>query len=318
MRKTALLLLVPMAACGEDKKDGPKFTQRMFDESITQAMTAFEEVEEETWEARDLDFASCPVDPAPDGSFCTFQAQIIDFQEDEFQVQLGGTTVKVFPSNRIQDLDVTCASVTEDCPTTQPVCWEDEADAAGRLDVPCIPCNTRFAVWAYKKSTVAPVTKKAVEFDRWVDNESEVEDVFTISNKTYDLIPGIVGFDPDPNLGIVAGQAQDCAGNTIGNLATNVDRGLLTEPSNPEFAGDDVIYGVGTFYFVNNFPQKNQTVTSEDGLWSFVNVPPGEITVFGSGRRADNSPVEQNVGRVTLAAFPDTIAIGDLWIEASK
>ena len=91
----------------------------------------------------------------------------------------------------------------------------------------------------------------------------------------------------------------------IKNLHANVEPGDLEAPLTEDFCGEDPIYGAGTFYFVENFPQKEQTLTSEDGLWAFVNVAPGQVTVFGSGRQ-----VLGNVSRVLLedqtgARFPE-------------
>jgi hypothetical protein len=318
MRVVALLLGLMLAACGTDGgKDGPLYQQRLFDGTVTAALSAYAEVTEDNFEVRALDLSSCQPDLAPDGSFCTLQAQVQDFEEDSFLAQLGGTTVKVFPSNRIDDLTIACAAPAsaQACPAAPPTCYQGNADANGRLDFPCIPCNSRHAVWTYKESAITPVTKKAVEFDRWLDAGDGVQGVYTISVATYSLIPGIAGYQPNPALGIVAGEANDCGNSSIANLAANVDRGDLTAPITEEFAGDDPVYGVGTFYFVNETPQKNQTVTSRDGLWAFVNVPPSRITVFVSGRRTDGGPVEHNLGRVSLSAFPDTITIGDLRVR---
>ncbi|MBI5508804.1 MAG: hypothetical protein HY903_08635 [Deltaproteobacteria bacterium] len=320
MRYVALLLVLAVAGCGGSSHDadggGPRFTQHPFDDAITAAPAAYQEVNE-VWESRDLDFTSCVADPTPDGTTCNFQAQVIDFEKDTFLTQLGGTTVKVFLNNQIDDLNVVCApaGAAGSCLATLPTCFEADADASGLVSFPCMPCNARFAVWTYKKSSVTPVTKRAAEFNRIVTATSGIEEVFTISVSTYGLIPGIVGFQPDPALGIVAGKARDCADHSLSNVGVNVDKGTLAAPVNECFCGDDPIYGVGTFYFIDNFPQKQQSVTSEDGLWAFVNVPPGPVTVFGSARRADGQPVTMNVGRSHVTALADTIAIGDLMIE---
>ncbi len=318
MRKGSWMVLVVLAGCGGEgsKDEGPAFRQRGYDDAISAAMTAYREVADDTWEARAIDHDSCVADPAPDGNFCPLSVQVVDFEESRFLVELGGTTVKVFPANRIDDINAACVApgTVGACGATPPVCFVGTADAQGRIDFPCLPCNTRYAAWTYKESMI-PVTKKAAEFHRWIDATTGVEDVFTISVKTYNLIPGIVGFQPDPALGIVAGEANDCGRHSLENVAVNIERGRLSEPISADFSGDDPIYGVGTFYFVNEFPQKQQSLTSPDGLWAFVNVPPAEVTVFASGRRSAGGAIEENVGRVTFTALPDTITIGDLLVE---
>ena len=45
-------------------------------------------------------------------------------------------------------------------------------------------------------------------------------------------------------------------------------------------------------------------------------MPPDQVTVFGSGRRTAGGDVDENIGRVHLTSFPDTITFTTMYIEA--
>ncbi|MEE8409357.1 MAG: hypothetical protein V3T05_07115 [Myxococcota bacterium] len=312
MRRIALLCLVPLLGCGGPDED--PLCQTPYDEATTTEVTAYEEVADETWEARPIDFANCVADPAPTGADCTLPVQVIDFKESAFKTELGGTTVKVFLNNTVADLNATCES--HDSTVSGAVCYEGHVEDNGQLEFLTIPCNTRVVVWANKTSSSILVTKAAIEFHHWVDDGMSTLKVQTISAATYGLIPGILGFAPNTELGIVAGKARDCADNSIANVHTHIAPGHADEPPTSDFCGDDPIYGVGTFYFVNSLPSKGQMTTSEDGIWSFANVPPGPVTIFAQGRRADGGAVVPEIGKAKVWAFADTITISDLNIQA--
>src|SRR5207247_514776 len=123
---------------------------------------------------------------------------------------------------------------------------------------------TYVAVWANKESTVSPVTKPAAQYDFAVlENDASVRKILTISIQTYNLIPGIVGYAPAPELGIVAGKIRDCSNNGISGVNANIVAGQVDTPP-ADFCGSESIYRVGTFYFVNEFPTKTQVSTSRD------------------------------------------------------
>ena len=314
--KTALLvgLLGLLWSCGETADSGDNKTCQKSGETA-EALQPYEEVADKLWEERDVDFDSCTEDDAPDGELCTFQGQVIDFEDDKFLPVLAGTTVRLFLSNQIDDLDVTCDALGSEY-STSTVCYEGQADSSGRIDVPNVPCNTRVAIWTYKEDPVTPVTKAAVEYNQWVSSADRIYDVLTISIKTYNILPGLASYPLDPSLGIVAGKIRDCPDRGVANVAVNLEPGLLAEPLTGDFCGDDVYYRIGTFYFVDQLPKAEQEVTSEDGLFAFVNVPVGQATVFASGVRAEGGEQMSNIGRSEVISLADTITVRDVWLDA--
>lgn len=317
MRKLALLCLVPLLSCGDSDNGGSgddPLCQMPFDEATTTQITSYEEVADKTWEARPIDFATCVADPDPTGTDCMFPVQVVDFEEGNFLAPLIDTTVKVFLNNTVADLGATCE--VADSTVSGAVCYEGTVNGTGRLDFLTIPCNTRVAVWAHKLSGDIPATKAAVEFHHWIFDTMGTREVQTISLKTYGLIPGLLGYAPNIELAIVAGKARDCIDNGIANVHAHIAPGHVDVPPAADFCGDEPIYGAGTFYFVDNFPTKTQLATSEDGLWAFANVSPGAVTIFAQGRRADGGAIEPEIGKAQVWAFPDTITISDLNIQA--
>lgn len=305
-----------LASCGKDEKNFRDEESCQAFDNNSAAMSAYVEVANNVYDPATANFAlGCEDLPTPDGSLCTYQLQVKDFQEDEFLPVLAGTTVKVFPSNTIDDLSVPC--VAPDSTEPNPVCYEGTADATGRIDFPMIQCNTRVAVWAYKSSTTAPVTKRAAEFNRAVVPGQGIEDALTISNSTYNLIPGIVGFAPDPTMGIVGGKLHDCSDHGLQNVNVNIESGSIAAPTNARFCGSAPMYRVGTFYFdaASSLPTKELKTSSENGVFAFVNVPPGVATVFAAAKRDSTSGISHNIGRVHLVSLPDTIVIADVLVE---
>ncbi|MDP7039257.1 MAG: hypothetical protein QGI45_08870 [Myxococcota bacterium] len=314
--KTGLFVgfLVLLLSCGETTSSDDNKTCQKSGET-TEVLQPYKEVADKLWEERDVDFDSCSEDAAADGELCTFQGQIIDFEDDKFLPVLAGTTARLFLSNQIDDLDVTCDALGSEY-STSTICYEGQADSSGRIDVPNVPCNTRVAIWTYKEDPITPVTKGAVEYNHWVADEDKIYDVLTISIKTYNILPGLASYPLDPSLGIVAGKVRDCPDRGVANVAVNLEPGLLAEPLSADFCGDDVYYRIGTFYFVDQLPKAEQEVTSEDGLFAFVNVPVGQATVFASGVRAEGGEQISNIGRSEVISLADTITVRDVWLDA--
>lgn len=324
MRKEKTVLfagvLIVAAGCGgggggDGGSDGGDC--QFFDDTVTDAIEAWTDIPEEGGTVTAVDLASCTPDNSTTDA-CPFNGQVIDFQEDEWLPSgvLGGTTVVIFVDNRIDDPSVladiaaNCAAADDDT-AVDPTCYWAAANTAGQVSFPYIHCETRFAIWAHKFSTIAPPTKPAVEFNRISKTGDGIQTVLTISQSTYELVPGIVGFTPDPTLGIVAGKVADCADNGVANVSTHIIDGHTSEAPE-DFCGDAVINRVGTFYFRDNFPADDQTVTSEDGLWAFANVPPGNITIFGFDNEGGTRHL---IGHVELVSLPDTITIADLLLD---
>jgi hypothetical protein len=303
---SSALTLGLIANCGDSEEVADQCQD--FDTTQVAAPKAYKEEGENNWVETTYDFESC-TEAVASNEICPFEGQVIDFQEDEWLDTgvLGGTTVKLFPANKIEDIDATCVSY--DSTDADVICYEAVASETGRVDFPNVKCNTPFALWANKIATFAPPTKPAVEFDRVVRPTSTgLQDVMTISTKTYNLVPGIVGFSPDATLGLVAGKAQDCAAVGVAGIAAHIASEHLTVAP-ASFCGAESIHRVGTFYFKDNFPANGETDTSEDGLWALANVPVGNATVFGF---SNTQGTKTQVGYTQGVSLADTITIVDL------
>ncbi len=100
----------------------------------------------------------------------------------------------------------------------------------------------------------------------------------SVSDTTYQLIPGILGVTIQPGSSIIAGTAYDCgrdpeqasddpAGKIEGVQVVVIDR------------DGNIPDTLGVNYFIEDFPARDQKATSADGLWVASNVPPGPVTV---------------------------------------
>src|SRR5688500_3108776 len=97
-----LLLLALAAGCAgsssstdnTDSTDDGQESCQAFDDTITDATVAYEEVGTNNWEVRKVDTASCPA-LVPSAGPCPYNGQVKDFQDDEYKPVLAGTTVKI-------------------------------------------------------------------------------------------------------------------------------------------------------------------------------------------------------------------------------
>lgn len=90
----------------------------------------------------------------------------------------------------------------------------------------------------------------------------------SVSSATYNVIPSLLGVSVKAGFGIVAGTAYDCNEDPLQNAQ------VVVKDADGNYPEDQRIH-----YFVDEFPNRNQKWTSEDGLWVAVNIPPGEVTV---------------------------------------
>lgn len=129
-------------------------------------------------------------------------------------------------------------------------------------------------------------------------NPTEAVGFNSVSNATYQIIPGILGVSPTPGLGIIAGTAFDCAGGDA-EKAQVVVRG----------ADGSIPQSLIVKYFVDRFPNRDQPHTSPDGLWVAVNVPPGEWTVEMWAMRGGTLTL---TGATIVQSYADSINISNI------
>jgi len=291
--------LLMSAACGDGAGDGAADDTVDCRGEAPPATKLVAHNDDDEFTEADLDLSSCEADPLPPEGECTVTVRgtVIDFKENRFMgpnddFDLTGTKVKVYFDNQIESLDKQ-ADV------------EAEADNTGRVVLEGLPCNHHVAILAHKQ-TRPPTTKPTIEFNFWVgDTDRGDAEFVTLSVVSYNLIPGILGFEPDTTKGIIAGRFYDCAGHYVENGALQ-----LTQGHNEAFEPSQTVCGVGIKYFLDEWPDRNQPNTSPDGLYAAIDVPPGPVTVHMMGRLTDDGDAIE-IGRTHLNALPGSIVFSD-------
>ncbi|MBT3219772.1 MAG: hypothetical protein HN348_11820 [Proteobacteria bacterium] len=130
-------------------------------------------------------------------------------------------------------------------------------------------------------------------------NDITGENFTSVSKVTYQLIPAILGINPNPEYAIVAGKAYDLDGGFIEGAQ------IIIYDEDGNIASDTV----KVHYFVEEFPSRDQPHTSADGIWVAINVPPGSL-------RAEMWGVVDGqlglLGATLIESYADTINLGNL------
>ena len=208
--------------------------------------------------------------------------EVLDFQEDD---PVDEATVEFFFEDGIfgpADTTVT-------------------TDANGMFNVEINTCDP----YTYRITTdpVLDATKTTIESHDVVPNQGVVNpshELQSVSSTTYALIPTLLGVSPKVDKGIVAGRAYDCAGNNLQGLQVMIEDASGSIPS-------DVV----AKYFIDDFPNRNQAYTSEDGLWILMDVPVGDWVV--KGYVADGLGGHTLVARTELKVLADSINISSIY-----
>jgi len=209
--------------------------------------------------------------------------QVLDFQEDD---PVDEATVEFFWADAI-------FGAPDETLTT---------DANGAFNVEMNTCEP----FTYRVTTdaVLDATKTTIESHDILPNKGAINpvshEVNSVSSTTYALIPTLLGVSPDVSKGIVAGRAYDCGGNNIEGLQVVVDDGNGNIPA-------DVV----AKYFIDDFPNRNQSYTSADGLWILMDVPVGNWVV--SGYVADGIGGHTLVAQTQLEVLADSINISSIY-----
>lgn len=243
---------------------------------------------------RDADFSCLEGYPAPTSTLALsqFNLQIKDF-EDDFVVP--EVQVWVFADNVI---DETCEA---------PECVEATTDANGIVSV-MGHAGGYYAYRVFPKAgaTSAETVTGSVQFNEVAPAPGGMNDGISVSAKTLDLIPNVLGFGRTAGTGMIAGSLSDCMGADVrGAIArvydangTEIMEGMRQEePHYRYFDGD-------------SFPSATEKHSNVDGLYAVANIPvdgaSSEVTVELWGRRdGDDEPVllARERGRI----FPDTV-----------
>jgi hypothetical protein len=129
---------------------------------------------------------------------------------------------------------------------------------------------------------------------------TEQETFTSVSKTTYQLIPSILGISPDPAKAIVAGTAYDVTG--VGKIE---GAQIIVYD-----AAGDIVTDAHVKYFVDEFPNRGQEHTSEDGLWVAINIPPGALRVEMWGVVDGTLGL---LGATQIQSYADTINLGNIY-----
>ena len=176
----------------------------------------------------------------------------------------------------------------------------DVSDDSGQFVIDNIPTCTPLTY----RTTTNPeleLTKDTYEAHQIFDPDEVLnEEVNSVSVVTYRLIPGLLGVAPAADKGTIAGTAYDSNGNKIigAQVVVMDDSGYIPDSQS-------------VHYFVDEFPNREQQYTSEDGLWVAVNVPEG---VWNANMYiSDGAGGWLLMGATKVEVAPDSINIGNIW-----
>ncbi len=285
-------------ACGDDKTNDPNNPDpndpdmRM----ITLPTTSVGSLENPVEKDADFSCLNMVTQPTRTASVVDFEFLIQDFQED---TATPGVDVWVWQDNVVDP---------DGCDA--PNCTMGTTDGDGKVTVKGNPgAWFSYRVFGKDGPTKAQTVKGSVQYnERAPETAGGTVEGISVSLKTLDLIPAVLGFDREPGTAILAGRLFDCGDDDIrGAIAklydsngTEITEGTTqAEPHFRYFDGD-------------SFPSARQTHTHVDGLWAVANVPiSGDsttVTVEILGKREnDTEPVI--LARERARVFPDTVTL---------
>lgn len=178
---------------------------------------------------------------------------------------------------------------------------KDESDDNGEVSISDMPVCTPMT---YKVSTDPSLdatkdTYEAHQIYSVGEGELKVDDELnSVSVTTYRLIPSLLGVTVDDDKGIIAGTAYDINEDQImgAQVVVRDDNGNIPE---------DLVVK----YFVEDFPNRDQPYTSEDGLWVAMNVPEGTWNV--EMYISDGAGGHYLMGNTVVEVFPGSINISN-------
>ena len=291
MRTLFLMSLMLAAACGDDKAEdtsGDVASDADGDAdggtSSTATIDDFITVTDEPVGDLSCFTGTLTTETAADGCVAqrSMYGEVLDFQEDD---PVDEATVEFFFEDGIFGPPDTVVTT----------------DANGMFNIEINTCDP----YTYRITTdpVLDMTKTTIESHDVVPNQGIVNpshELQSVSSTTYALIPTLLGVSPKVDKGIVAGRAYDCAGNNLQGLQVMIEDSSGSIP-------DDVV----AKYFIDDFPNRNQPYTSEDGLWILMDVPVGDWVV--KGYVADGLGGHTLVARTELKVLADSINISSIY-----
>lgn len=210
----------------------------------------------------------------------TYSGEVIDFESDD---PVSDAFVEIWYSGVIENAPDSTA----------------QSDGTGAVSGDLMTCTP----YAYRVSTdpaldESKVTMEAPQIDKYGDT---IDTQFnSVSSATYAVIPSLLGVSPDPEMGIVAGTASDCNGDAFEGAQ------IVVRSESGSIPDSEVVK-----YFVDNFPNRQQLWTSEDGLWVAINIPVGDwiIEMWVYDAESESHLLQ---GSTPVKVFADSINIANV------
>ena len=174
-----------------------------------------------------------------------------------------------------------------------------DGDVTGTL-MSCTP--TTYRVYTDPDLAETKITIQSHEVWGYEEDLAHGADFNSVSSTTYNIIPGLLGITVQPGQGIVAGTAYGCGGDGDPIEGAQV---IVRDAETGDYLEDYVVK-----YFVDEFPNREQPNTSEDGLWVAVNVPPGRVTVEMWTWDGSDHVLQ---GETSMDIVPDSINIANIF-----
>ena len=134
-----------------------------------------------------------------------------------------------------------------------------------------------------------------------VDGTGSVVTQFnSVSATTYDVVAAVLGVSIDADRSIIAGTVYGCDEEPIEAAQVIVVDDAGNRPD-----------GLVIHYMVDEFPDRDQPWTSEDGLWVALDVPAGDWTIEAWGVVGGTL---QQIGATKLRAEADSINISNIYV----
>jgi hypothetical protein len=218
--------------------------------------------------------AGCTSDIAVSGT-------VSDFQSDE---NVEGASVD-FWSN-------------DDINTSSSLSMETDSNGDGVATLPaCTPIGYMTSTPPEWEETVN--TYEVHQVYEWDPSGATSDTWNSVSVATSKLIPSLLGLEWTPGTSLIAGTAYDCGGEPIQHAQVFIHD-----------ADGNIPADIAIRYFDNGLPNSDQPDTNDDGLWSAVNIPPGdwivEMWVY-------NGSELEMLGATHLTMVPDSVVISNIY-----
>lgn len=131
--------------------------------------------------------------------------------------------------------------------------------------------------------------------------EADRAEFLSVSITTYRLIPSVLGLSVRDGHAVIAGRAYDCQREPVEGAQV-----IVRDRDTGEIQQDQRVR-----YFVDEFPNRDQPHTSDDGLWNVIDVATGFYTVEMWINDGEELVL---IGSTELDIVPDSINISNTYV----